>query len=273
MLLYKTTWRWARCWLGIGMIGFLSRRNVILMFLAAELMLQGVSVSLVAWSRYHNDFGGQMLVVFIIAVAACEAAVALALALALFGHTGRLDTGAWYELREACPSPLVEEEMEASVEESAEAEPAWPQFAAGGGSSPKCRPRKPSTAVMFDLRVLLIAIPALPLAAAMVIAVLGKRVLGDRSHVPLVAAIGLSCVLSLMLVYQVHTGVDAAARVEGGKTVGYEKVVQLWTWAAVEGAYEDGRLRLSTTSPETAPLSRKRRGGISGSMLRCGQTR
>ena len=62
---------------GIGMVGFLSRRNMIVMFLSAEIMLQGVSVSLVAWSRFHNDFGGQMLVLFIIAVAACEAAIAL----------------------------------------------------------------------------------------------------------------------------------------------------------------------------------------------------
>ena len=64
---------------GIGLIGFLSRRNMIVMFLSAEIMLQGVSLSLVAWGRFHNDFGGQMLVMFIIAVAACEAAIALAL--------------------------------------------------------------------------------------------------------------------------------------------------------------------------------------------------
>ena len=76
---------------GIGMIGFLSRRNMIVMFLAAEMMLQGVSLSLVAWSRFHNDFGGQMLVIFIIAVAACEAAIALALILMLFQRSGSLD--------------------------------------------------------------------------------------------------------------------------------------------------------------------------------------
>ena len=60
-----------------GMVGLLARRNVIVMFLSTELMLQGVSLSLVAWSRFRNDWGGQMLVIFIIAVAACEAAVAL----------------------------------------------------------------------------------------------------------------------------------------------------------------------------------------------------
>ena len=57
---------------------------MIVMFLSAEIMLQGVSLSLVAWSRFRNDFGGQMLVLFIIAVAACEAAVALALVVTLF---------------------------------------------------------------------------------------------------------------------------------------------------------------------------------------------
>ena len=69
---------------GLGLIGFLSRRNMIVMFLSAEMMLQGVSLSLVAWARYHNDAGGQVLVIFIIAVAACEAAIALALVLMLF---------------------------------------------------------------------------------------------------------------------------------------------------------------------------------------------
>ena len=73
---------------------------MIVMFLCAEMMLQGVSVSLVAWGRYHNDWGGQMLVIFIITVAACEAAIALALILMLFQRTGKLDIAAWQDLRE-----------------------------------------------------------------------------------------------------------------------------------------------------------------------------
>jgi NADH-quinone oxidoreductase subunit L len=85
---------------------------------------------------------------------------------------------------------------------------------------------------MSDLRVLLIAIPALPLAAAVVIACFGKRLLGQRSHIPLAAAIGMSCALSLMLVYQVHSGAEAA----GNKGIGYEHVEKLWTWVAVDRA-------------------------------------
>ena len=84
----------------LGLVGFLSRRNMIVMFLCAEMMLQGVSVSLVAWGRYHNDWGGQMLVIFILTVAACEAAIALALVLMLFQRSGKLDIAFWQDLRE-----------------------------------------------------------------------------------------------------------------------------------------------------------------------------
>ena len=96
---------------GIGLIGFLSRRNMIVMFLAAEMMLQGVSLSLVAWGRYHNDFGGQMLVIFMIAVAACEAAIALALILMLFRRRGSLDIAVWQAMREASLPPYVDREI------------------------------------------------------------------------------------------------------------------------------------------------------------------
>ena len=94
---------------GIGLIGFLSRRNMIVIFLAAEMMLQGVSLSLVAWGRYHNDRGGEMLVLFIIAVAACEAAIGLALILMLFQRRGSLDVAVWHALREENQPPHVPE--------------------------------------------------------------------------------------------------------------------------------------------------------------------
>jgi NADH-quinone oxidoreductase subunit K len=114
---------------GIGLIGFLSRRNLIVMFLAAEMMLQGVSVSLVAWSRYRNDFGGQVLVLFIIAVAACEAAVALALVTTLFQRRGDLDVADWDRLREANQPPFIEEPL--PEEPGAAGEP-WPTLPSAG---------------------------------------------------------------------------------------------------------------------------------------------
>ena len=96
---------------GLGLVGFLSRRNMIVMFLSAEMMLQGVSVSLVAWGRWHDDWGGQVLVIFILTVAACEAAIALALVLMLFQRTGSLDIAAWQGLREADQEAFVDQEV------------------------------------------------------------------------------------------------------------------------------------------------------------------
>jgi NADH-quinone oxidoreductase subunit K len=113
---------------GIGMIGFLSRRNMIVMFLSVEIMLQGVSLSLVAWSRFHNNFGGQMLVLFIIAIAACEAAVALALVVALFRRRGNLDIAAWHLLREANQAPFREEPFHDEPEQPE----SWPHLPPAG---------------------------------------------------------------------------------------------------------------------------------------------
>ena len=107
---------------GTGMIGFLSRRNMIVMFLAAEMMLQGVSLSLVAWSRFHGNFHGQTLVIFIIAVAACEAAIALALIVMLFRSRGNLDITAWQDLRESNEPPFEE----APLPELPTEQEAWP---------------------------------------------------------------------------------------------------------------------------------------------------
>jgi NADH-quinone oxidoreductase subunit K len=95
----------------IGLVGFLARRNMIVMFLSAEMMLQGVSISLVAWSRFHQNWGGQMLVIFVITMAACEAAIALALILMLFRSTGKIDMFAWNQLREDNQPIYVDEEL------------------------------------------------------------------------------------------------------------------------------------------------------------------
>lgn len=113
---------------GIGLAGFVSRRNMIVMFLAAEMMLQGVSLSLVAWGRFYNDWGGQVLVIFILAVAACEAAIAMALVLMLFQRKGSLDIVAWQELREA-NQPEFFDDAEAEVEDQRRL---WPQLTPAG---------------------------------------------------------------------------------------------------------------------------------------------
>ena len=84
----------------LGMIGFLARRNLIVLFLSAEMMLQGVALNLVAFARYGGNLAGQAFVLFILTVAACEAAIALALILMLYKRKGSLDVSLWQELRE-----------------------------------------------------------------------------------------------------------------------------------------------------------------------------
>jgi NADH-quinone oxidoreductase subunit K len=114
---------------GIGLVGFMSRRNLIVMFLAVEMMLQGVSLSLVAWGRFHNNWDGQILVIFILAVAACEAAIALALVLMLFQRKGSLDVVAWQSLREENQPEYVEEE---DLLLAPEDRPVWPHLPPAG---------------------------------------------------------------------------------------------------------------------------------------------
>jgi NADH-quinone oxidoreductase subunit K len=94
----------------LGLIGFLSRRNLILMFLSAEMMLQGVALNLVAFARFRGNLQGQSFVLFIIAVAACEAAIALALVLALYRQRHSLDVSLWQDVREPDLEPVLDEE-------------------------------------------------------------------------------------------------------------------------------------------------------------------
>lgn len=68
----------------IGVFGFLSRRNIIIMFMSVELMLNAVNISLLTFSHYMQDLRGQVLSFFVIAVAAAEAAIGLAIIIALF---------------------------------------------------------------------------------------------------------------------------------------------------------------------------------------------
>lgn len=93
----------------LGMVGFLTRRNLIIMFLSAEMMLQGVAINLVAFAKFRGDLGGQVFVLFILAVAACEAAIALALILMLYKRRKSLDVSLWQELREPGQEPVEDE--------------------------------------------------------------------------------------------------------------------------------------------------------------------
>ena len=67
-----------------GVVGVLTRRNAIIVFMSIELMLNSVNLTLVAFSAYLGNSTGQILVFFVMAVAAAEAAVGLAIIIALF---------------------------------------------------------------------------------------------------------------------------------------------------------------------------------------------
>jgi NADH-quinone oxidoreductase subunit K len=97
----------------IGLIGFLSRRNLILMFLSAELMLQGTALTLVGFGRYHGNWYGQVFTIVILTVAACEASIALALILVLFHRRSSLDVSLWQDIREPGQPPVMETAHEA----------------------------------------------------------------------------------------------------------------------------------------------------------------
>ena len=75
----------------IGLIGFMCRRNLIVMFLCTELMFQGVAINLIAFGAYHGDRGGQAFVIFVLVIAAAEASLALGLVVLLFRQRRTLD--------------------------------------------------------------------------------------------------------------------------------------------------------------------------------------
>ena len=69
---------------GVGLVGFVGRRNIILMLVSVEIMLNAVNVSLAAFSQQLQDLRGQVLALFVITIAAAEAAVGLRLVIALY---------------------------------------------------------------------------------------------------------------------------------------------------------------------------------------------
>ena len=123
----------------LGLIGFLVRRNMIVMFLCAEMMLQGISINLIGWGRYHGSSGlpgawdGQMLVIFIITIAACEAGIAMVLVLMLARRSGKLDSAAFQDLREEGVPAFVDHQ----VPEERTEDHVWPHLTPAGIEPPQ----------------------------------------------------------------------------------------------------------------------------------------
>ena len=88
----------------LGLIGFVTRRNLIIMLLCTELMFQGIIINLVAFSRYplggEGTLDGHVFSLFMLTIAACEAAIGLALVVVLYRYRSTLDAGACIALRE-----------------------------------------------------------------------------------------------------------------------------------------------------------------------------
>ncbi|MDA0657273.1 MAG: NADH-quinone oxidoreductase subunit NuoK [Planctomycetota bacterium] len=113
----------------LGMFGFLVRRNLIVMFLCVEMMLQGVSLTWIAAGAYHNQLDGQVMVILIIAVAACEAGLGLALVMMLYSRQGNLDILSWQSNREEGRASFVDHDIPESESTS---DPVWPTLTPAG---------------------------------------------------------------------------------------------------------------------------------------------
>ncbi len=84
----------------IGVAGVIFRRNAIIMFMSIELMLTSVNLTILAYSRYLGDHTGHVLVLFVFAVAAAEAAVGLAILVELFRKRDTVDVDRFRQLME-----------------------------------------------------------------------------------------------------------------------------------------------------------------------------
>lgn len=83
----------------IGIMGVLVRRNIIIIFMSIELMLNSVNLLMVAFSMHHGDPSGQVFVFFIMAVAAAEITVGLAILVMIYRNTGSVSIDALNRLK------------------------------------------------------------------------------------------------------------------------------------------------------------------------------
>ena len=83
----------------IGIVGVLTRRNAIIIFMSVELMLNAVNLLLISFSSYRSDPAGQVFVFFIMAVAAAEVAVGLAIIVMMYRNVRSIDVGLLNKLK------------------------------------------------------------------------------------------------------------------------------------------------------------------------------
>lgn len=83
----------------IGVLGFVIRRNAIVVFMCLEIMLNAVNLTFVAFSQSHGNLQGQLAVFFVMVVAAAEASIGLAIIIALFRSMKSVETSAAGEMK------------------------------------------------------------------------------------------------------------------------------------------------------------------------------
>ena len=74
----------------IGTIGVLTRRNIVIILMSIELILNAVNINLIAFSKYFGQVHGQVFAIFVIAIAVAEAAVGLGILIAMFRNRGTI---------------------------------------------------------------------------------------------------------------------------------------------------------------------------------------
>lgn len=83
----------------IGTLGVLIRKNALVILMSVEIMLNAVNIAFVAFSRQQNDPSGQIMVFFVMAVAAAEAAIGLAIAIAIFKRFKEINISSFENLK------------------------------------------------------------------------------------------------------------------------------------------------------------------------------
>lgn len=84
----------------IGVVGVIARRNIFVIYLSIELILNSINLLLVGFARYHANMDGQILSMMIIAVAAAEAAIFFAIIILLYRSRNSLDTDMFTSLKQ-----------------------------------------------------------------------------------------------------------------------------------------------------------------------------
>ena len=84
----------------IGVIGVIARRNIFVIYMSIELMLNAINLFLVTFARYHFNMDGQIVSIMVVAIAAAEAAIFLSVIILLFRSKGNLDTDIFTELKQ-----------------------------------------------------------------------------------------------------------------------------------------------------------------------------